>query len=269
MGAFDEILKFAIAYVTENGFDNAQRINELLVRLRKAAEQNYRPDSVMIEGLKKSLEAKFKKATSKSHLLKYHPGVSIFTINSIMPQLRTELDRRIMVNADMIRLNREQAIDKTLQRFSGWATSIPAGGSRAVNKAEVKADISKSARQLRYETNRREIDQGHKLISAIDSIVGMQTNAIAMEWKSQWKRPGYDYRKDHKERDGKVYAIRGSWAMERGLINKGAGYTDEITAPAEEVYCSCKGIYLSGLRELPDEMLTKKGRDALEQLRKT
>jgi hypothetical protein len=45
-----------------------------------------------------------------------------------------------------------------------------------------------------------------------------------------------------------------------------AGYTDEITQPAEEVYCRCYYEYIYNLDALPAVMLTKKGQAALAAL---
>lgn len=76
---------------------------------------------------------------------------------------------------------------------------------------------------------------------------------------------GYDYREDHKERDEKIYLIRGSWALEKGLIKPVNGYYDEITAVGEEVYCSCQAIYIYAPQKLPDEFLTEKGKREFER----
>ncbi|MHB1659899.1 MAG: hypothetical protein ACYCRF_11450, partial [Acidithiobacillus sp.] len=80
---------------------------------------------------------------------------------------------------------------------------------------------------------------------------------------SRWRVPGYDYREDHKELDGKIFLVRQSWAREKGLVKKSGKYLDEIEQPAQAVYCQCTGTWLYSLKDLPDEMLTKKGRAAL------
>ncbi|WP_249206361.1 hypothetical protein [Burkholderia multivorans] len=182
-------------------------------------------------------------------------------------RLRPELDKRVRASVDLIKLNRERAVEQMLQRFAGWTSSIPDGGSRAIEKPEVREDIAKSVRQLRYEERRVSIDQGHKLMSSINAVIAEQTQAIAMMWRSHWRQAGYDYRPDHKERDKRFYVVRGSWALQQGLITKGDGYLDEITQPAEEPFCRCYGVYVNNLRDLPPEMLTEKGRRALEETR--
>ncbi|MFP1463127.1 hypothetical protein ACLB1E_23590 [Escherichia coli] len=47
------------------------------------------------------------------------------------------------------------------------------------------------------------IDQGHKLASNVKYLLAVQSGAIALRWHSNWRRPGYKYRQDHKERDEK------------------------------------------------------------------
>ncbi|EJT9718020.1 hypothetical protein NM794_005086, partial [Escherichia coli] len=69
---------------------------------------------------------------SKAGALERHKGLSRFTLNYMEPKLRSELDRRILASADLIKLNRKKAIDTTLSRFSGWASSIPSADSIAL-----------------------------------------------------------------------------------------------------------------------------------------
>jgi hypothetical protein len=65
---------------------------------------------------------------------------------------------------------------------------------------------------------------------------------------------------DHPEREQKIYTYRGNWAMEKGLMSVGPdGYTDEITAPAEEPGCRCQWVPIYHTRNLPESMLTARG----------
>jgi hypothetical protein len=123
--------------------------------------------------------------------------------------------------------------------------------------------VKKTQHRKTFEQRTADIDRGHKLVASEAAMEAMKNGAIAAEWHSHYRQPGYDYRLEHKERDGKIYAIRGNWAIERGLMNKGAGYTDEITAPAEEHLCRCYYTYLNNIRDLPEDMLTEKGKQYL------
>lgn len=266
--SFHAVLTAAVSDISENGYDDVSRLDEWLRRLRLAAIADLPSSEEIQSRMQLAMQTVFNRTFSKSAVLKYHPGVPKFTIERLKPFARTELDRKIRASAGLIKLNREQAIEKTLQRFSGWATSIPDGGSRVVEKVDVKEHIAKPVRQVQYEARRVSIDQGAKLVSAINEVVSTQGGAIAGKWRSHYRRAGYDYREDHKERDGLIYLIRGSWAHQQGLVKAGpTGYTDQITAAAEEPFCQCWYVYFYALRELPDEMLTEKGRKLLDETR--
>jgi hypothetical protein len=168
-----------------------------------------------------------------------------------------------MASANLIKYNREKNINEVLQRFEGWATSIPTGGSKAVDRVKEKQTIKKSLTKMPFEQRRVVIDQTHKLVSNINEIVATDNGAIAARWHSHWRQANYNYRKDHKERDDKIYVIRNSWAHKEGLIKPVNGYTDDITSPGEEVYCRCNYVYLYNLRQVQD-LLTKKGQAALQ-----
>lgn len=272
VNSFDEILTLAVRDLSENGYDDQQRLDYWMARLKVAANEGMPSYQELDDRMRRSLEAVFKKATG-DQLLKSHPDIPKFTADKLKLKTRVELDRRILASSQLIKLNREQAIEKTLQRFSGWATSIPSGGSRAVDKTEVKNNIKKSIQQTKFEMRRLDIDQGHKLIASINAVVAEETGSIAMKWRSNWKQAAYHYREDHKERDGHIYLIRGSWALDQGLIKpikdkNGESYTDQITMPAEEVFCRCSGIYYISLRELPENMLTAKGKQWLAEKKK-
>lgn len=237
---------------------------------QKRLEQSlftYRDTSEPERRLAKSLSELFDRKTRPNALVKIHPGIDKFTLSRISPNLRGELDRRIMASADLIRLNRTQAIERTLQRFAGWSTSVPSTGSAITDIRETAAHIAKPLRSLPFEERRLFIDQGHKMISNVQYTLALQTEAIAVRWNSQWRQINYDFREEHKERDGKVYALRGNWAIEAGFMNEGEGYLEDEELFGELINCRCFGTYYRNLRDLPTEMLTKKGREELERVR--
>lgn len=265
---FEDVLTLAVDDLVANGFDTAQRVEGWLARLRRAAEESLQPPAFVEEQIRNALDGAYRRQVEQGMVLIDNPGASRFTVEKVRPELRSELDRRILASADLIRRNRTEAIEKTLRRFSGWSTSIPAGGSNVTDKRQTKKDIKKSLGQLPFEQRRVLIDQGHKLVSAVNEIVATGGGAIAAMWHSRYRQAGYNYREDHKERDGEVYLIRDSWAHERGLVKPGeAGYYDKITKPGEEVFCRCSAAYLYNLRDLPADMLTAKGRAQLKAVR--
>ena len=267
---FYETITAAVADIEAHGYDSQARIDDWVRKIEIAGRASLLPESTMREALNRTMQRVYTRLVERGHILAQHKGVEFFKLDRVKPKLRAELDRRIMASAQLIRLNREEAIAKTLQRFSGWSTSIPAGGSGAIDKPEVKADLKKALKSLPFQERRVLIDQGHKFTAALNHIVAVGSGAIAAQWSSHWRQPGYDYREDHKERDGKIFLIRGNWAQDAGLCKPGPdGYADQITAPGEEVFCRCANVFIYSPAGLPPEMLTALGRDKLAAIRKT
>lgn len=276
MSSFLKELREAIKFFLEHGYSSEESLIMWTERLRNATESKV-DGSDLWQYASRRLTAAYDLEVMREKALKRHLGISRFTLNYLEPKLRAELDRRIMASADLIKLNRTQAIDKTLQRFSGWATSIPpvsqmSAGLSASSRSgvvETSQNIAKSARQIDFEQRRVMIDQTHKLVANIDNIIATDGGAIAAVWHSHWRQPNYDYREPHKDRDLNVYAIRGNWAQQKGLMKAGpAGYLDEITQPGEEVFCRCYLTYIYNVRSLPDEMKTEKWRRLTEANRR-
>jgi len=268
VNSFYKTLTEAVREFEEHGFDSAERLAYWVERIRKAAAESLTPESVLEDAMRKSLAGVYRKLVDDGQILNAHPGISRFTVDRLKPRLRAELDRRVLVSKSLIKLNRQQMIEKTTQRFAGWASSIPAGGSGAVEVRETKDHIRKALASMPFTERRLHIDQGHKFAAALNEIVAVDGGAIAMRWNSLWRRPGYRYRKDHRERDQKIYLLRNSWARDKGLVKPGPdGYYDDITKVGEEVSCSCFATWVYSIGKLPETMLTIKGRESLERVR--
>ena len=234
--------------------------------LRNAALMYFNNRKSSSDVARAGLSAVYKMHMRPKGIKRFHKKLSTFDIRQIEPRLRPLLEARIMASADLIKLNRDQAIESTLRRFAGWVSSVPESGKDLGDIRKEKTRIGKSLQQSTYEERRMMIDQGHKLLSNINQVIAEGNGAIAAIWHSHWRDASYDYRPDHKARDGKVYLMRNSWAREKGFVKPGAvGYMDDITQPAQEVYCRCYAEYLYSLSELPKDMLTKKGQEMLER----
>lgn len=268
MNEFYRVIAAAIADMAIHGYDSEDRVTMWAQRIRAATISSLRPESELRAMLERQFGQVYSNMVTRGRLLKLHPGIARFTLEWIKPKLHAELERRIMSSASLIKLNRVAMIEKTQQRFRGWATSVPIGGSKAVNKRDTSADIKKAMGQLPFEERRVIIDQSHKFTATLSNIVAVDAGAIAAIWHSHWRQAGYNYREDHKERDEKVYLIRGSWAQQKGYVKPGnVGYLEDITQPGEEVYCRCNASYIYALRDLPATMVTKRGQDELDRVR--
>jgi len=263
------VLTDAVKAMSESGFVSAEQVLYWQRKLREAAERSFRSAAQMEQDLRDALAGTYKRMVEQGGALKFHKGVGRFTLDRLRPSLKAALDRRIMASADLIKLNRQQAIEKTLQRFSGWATSIPAGGATDIDKVETKQQIRKSLAQLPYEERRLHIDQASKLTANINETIAEGGNALGVIWHSAWRQAGYNYRPDHKARDQHFFAYKDNWAIKRGLMKKGPNdYYDDITHVGEEIFCRCKATYVYNLRDVPDECMTEKGRAELAEARR-
>lgn len=268
--SFYRLLSDAIDDMLEHGFDTEKRLEGWIAKLRVSARASLLPESVLARNLADSLGQIFKRTISGRSLLSVHHGVGRFTIEKVKPKLRAELSRRIAASAQLITLNRNASIARTMQRFAGWGSSVPAGGSKVEDRKAVKKQVRRGIAALPFEERRVVIDQGHKLVAAISDIIATDGGAIAGVWEHvEEGPPAYDSRPDHVARDGKVYLLRDSWADKEGFVKSGRkdGYSDDITQPGEEVFCRCRYRYIYALRDLPTEMLTSKGKEALLQAR--
>jgi len=270
--SYSDVLRAAINDLVEHGFDSQERVDRWLKAIKEAAERTLTPEYELERQLRMVLEETYRKLIDRGGILAMHRGIERFTIERVRPALRAEVDRRIMASAGLIRLNRDQMMAKTLQRFQGWATSIPAGGTDVAKRAETRAQIAKPLGLVKFEERRVLIDQSHKMTAAISDILARDGGAIAGMWHSNWRTPHYNYREDHKERDEQIFMLRGNWALARGLVKPGPmGFYDQYTAVGEEIFCRCwmQWFYtVSALYRAAPDMLTKKGLESLEAVRK-
>jgi hypothetical protein len=266
---FYAVVTAAIDDLLEHGFDSQERLDRWLQQIGVAARAALVPEAVLQRALRDALVRVFHRSLTASALARRHPGLDTFTLASIKPKLHSELDRRIVAAADLIKLNRAASVQRTLQRFAGWASSIPAGGTEVGKRKEIKRRVRRGIAGLPFAERRVIVDQGAKLAASIDAVIAMDGGSIAGIWHSHWREAGYDYREDHKERDGHVFVVRDNWALQRKYMKlAGAQYMDQVTAPAQEPFCRCRYAFLYNLRDLPNEMLTELGAKTLARVRR-
>jgi hypothetical protein len=258
---FRALLLEALRFFAVRGYSNETDLAQWLTRLHIAMERELPTDAATRKELAGALERIFTREVVRGGVVQRVPGASRYTIDRVAPALRAELDRRIFAGAYLIRLNKRAAVEKTLQRFSGWVTSVPASGSNITNLREVATDIGKATKQLKFERRRVAIDQGHKLSSAVAAVVAKGNGAIAAIWHDRGEHDrSYDARPIHLARSEKLFLVRDSWAIKEGLIKKGGlTFTDSIEEPAMLPFCSCFYTYIVSPRDLPQELITAKG----------
>jgi len=209
----------------------------------------------------------YKREIESGKVLQRNKGLGHFTYERIKPEFRRLLEDRIRANIDLITMERPNAVDVATARFSGWLMSFDGTQEKLPPAKELPAfkNILKPiTEQKSYEHSRRAIDQGHKMLRAIDSVIAEQGGAVAAIWHAHPKTSTYDARKEHWARDGKVYIYKNSDLVEKGLVKKGdEPWVEDITdPPAFLVNCTCffsNEYSLNGLYRIAPHLLTKKG----------
>ncbi len=271
---FYETVAAAIKDIAAHGYDNPERLEHWRRLIEAAAASTFVSMDEVERDVRKTMTLAYHRMVTKGGLLRRMPQITAYTLQRLMPALQTELNRRIISSIDLIKLNRPVAIAKTVQRFTGWATSVPEGGFPSdVRKGtykyvDIKGDVQRSMTSLPFEERRVIIDQNAKLMSAINTTVAEGGGAIGAIWQSHKHQKGYDGRPQHNKRDGDLFLVRDSWVIQKGLVKRGAGaYTDSIEQPGEFVFCRCSWVYIFNLRDLPADWLTKKGTETLAAAR--
>jgi len=271
---FYETVAAAIKDIAAHGYDNPERLEHWRRLIEAAAASTFVSMDEVERDVRKTMTLAYHRLVTKGGLLRRMPQISAYTLQRLTPALQAELNRRIISSIDLIKLNRPVAIAKTVQRFTGWATSVPEGGFPSdVRKGtykyvDIKGDVQRSMSSLPFEERRVIIDQNAKLMSAINTTVAEGGGAIGAIWQSHKHQKGYDGRPQHNKRDGELFLVRDSWVIQKGLVKRGAGaYTDSIEQPGEFVFCRCSWVYVFNLRDLPADWLTKKGTETLATAR--
>lgn len=107
------------------------------------------------------------------------------------------------------------------------------------------------------------------LVSELQYVFDLERRPIAAVWRycEQDEDVEGPLKPDHKVRNDVVCAVRGNWAVQEGLmiVPNTAEYIDDVTRPGQELGCQCYLEWKFGLRDLPNDWVTDKGRSSLEE----
>lgn len=194
--------------------------------LRTILEKEYGYDFVSKKESRDYLTSKLNKLIS-SHSRR-HKGIGFHGI--ISENYLPFLLKRLEYSTSLIKLRKEEQINNQLAKFVGWASGSPIKETAK----DLISDIGKSKQQVNFERRRVDIDQSHKLASSIDDAISEQYGAIARKWRHVIPHAGYDSRKEHLERNHKIYAIKGR------SEDLGNGFWEDLPDfPAELPFCRC------------------------------
>lgn len=89
---------------------------------------------------------------------------------------------------------------------------------------------------------------------------------IAVEWEFSNLDEQTDFApaSGHQKRDKTVYTVKGNWALQKGMmIPSSAGYIEDTDIPGRQLGCMCNLMWISSPAQLPEDMLTDIGREAV------
>ncbi|MHB8392368.1 MAG: hypothetical protein ACYDBH_22775 [Acidobacteriaceae bacterium] len=153
--------------------------------------------------------------------------------------------------------------------ISSFLNEVPATAkARAAKISPIKKEIRCLAKwnRLFY------IYKALSFSAEIHYIFALESGPLAAIWRytESDEQGEYTVTHNHKDRDRRVYAVRGNWAVEKGLMSVGLdGYIDDIDRPGQEVGCMCNLVWVSAIRDLPRSMLTERGQSELKRTRVT
>jgi len=200
-------------------------------------------------------------AARKGSNMDIKPSVQRFTAKDLSAEAQSELDKQILQNVERIEHKDSNAVQRTLRRFKNWLTP---GTQESLG---LQSDDGEQKRKRSYEERVVDIDQGLKLLRSIANAEAITSDAIGAIWRTGYHcNHGEQFddpqtrkaAKEHADRDGKAYTIRGNWALAKGLTKVGVnGYLDEVPPSPENLMCDCSTQYLYTLRSMPKELLDK------------
>jgi hypothetical protein len=256
MSAFWKLLREAAGHFSRFGYTGQADIQNWRVRLLSAVERQLDPEASR-HRIVRALAGGFWKALGAGRIARKHGKVHKFSIQQLEPRFREELDRRMFAAAELLDGDRKLALERIQQRFVGMATA----GANPGEAASAARDIGKAARDARAHERMVAVDQTKKLVVTLDEIIAENEGSIGGFWDATWDIER-KHRPEHAARHDKFYLRRGSWADVEGLVRKPDGYMDEWDMPGVLINCRCEYRYVYDIGDLPEELLTAKGRKA-------
>ena len=237
-----------------SGDPDMDQLTRWLDWVRSALQGEMPSDRVIFDLVHRYMTARY--ATITRSVKKRHALPRSFSPDMIAAEYRHYLRDRITASVELIKLNRDEEIERQTRRFAGWATGASLSDKSDDDFNELKKSTRKSIAGMTFIRRRVCTDQGHKLMAAIDDTIALQYGAVAREWRHVIPHSGYQSREEHLERDHRIYAIRGIDGVKAGKD----GYVDELPdQPGELPYCSCFYRSIYDVDELPREMRSVAG----------
>lgn len=186
-------------------------------------------------------------------------GVGIKDFDNFEPEIRLLFDecvKDIEVSASFFR---RQELDAALNVFTNWAESIPIGGTKDKSFRNQAREVRLYLKAFQKWDSYYFIAKNGNFISKLKHLAAKSNGAIAASW-CFYKGNGCIY-SEHEDHNEEFFLIRNSWAIQQKLIasSNTTRYTDELTTPRSDG-CTCSYRYIFSLSNLPNVILTSKGK---------
>ena len=240
---------------------SGKALDRLLATYRNISDEEIRS---FINSLEPDLRREYKKAYYQyvnGGYKVFHPGIRAYRIEDMKPLYRKAVQNSVDNSVALIKTQNQDFIRTMQDRFRNWAT-IPSPEMRGLssNPEKVVSYLRNSvlqAPEIRKEMTAHQHfiveDQTRKLISNMNDITAKEAGAVAFVWHNRRDakvtgRPGGKNKPsakhgDHWEREGKLYLIKDSWAIRKGLLKKtkNVGYDIDIAdgLPGIPIACRC------------------------------
>lgn len=215
----------------------------------------------------------------KDGVFENNRGVKQVSIFKLKPKFRKELNNRIVFSLSLIKTQNKGIMQKLSDRFLNWLNNETIGGNDKSLRETLALSKTQQVQSRHYNFILK--DQTRKMLTNIDNIIAKDCNAIGFYWKTRRdnrvvgnpiglypKATNKDVHGNHFKRQGQFYFYKNTWVTKNRLIDTSkiewAEFDDGM--PGEPIGCRCYAENIYDFEDVPEEFLSDKGKEYLENL---
>lgn len=214
---------------------------------------------------------------TKEGFKKTNEGISKLKLSDLRGDFKKELEKKITASFSLIKNKDNETKQKMASRFLNWLTIDSEDVRGKTTSKQSLLNFLDFAKENDIAENHAKFileDQTRKMIANFDSMIAEANGAIGGFWRNRGDKrvvgnpnglypQGTPSHNDHWERQGVFYIYKNGWAYKNGYV-KGELYENlEDGGVAVAIGCRCRMENVYDLRDVPQEYLTKKGKEAI------
>jgi len=238
---------------------------EQLARDYEKACKRYLKTVIQVRGIPFGTVVSIRDGPEEPGLVSCTGDLSKKEFNVLLPHLKATVTGSTSRYLDQASRYRAYQVTQFTQLLEDFIQRIPPQGTRDKEFSKQITVIKTAAKDLMQWDRLFGILKQTSLVSDIDYLFKLRDNPIAAIWHYNQMDEDVEppFTSKHRELDHKIFTVRGNVCIERGLMNTGAGFIDASPRPKQELGCLCDFQYLYNLRDLPEALLTEKGKREL------